>query len=597
MDTIYLTYDNRTLTLSEQGHLRAFHNDGIELTFRPSDTLLGEVYFTGTGRTVRVKSAAPIRRGEHSAEFQTAITNTPGLTLWFRYTIDGAHAGETSVKCEVRLSSEKTLDVDTELRWYLPLRIPAERTSIFAPLFDGRGLRTSRSEPPQYRYVCAGGWGEGETERLAIPMLDESSRDLRFHVTYFADPFFSTGIILSPDHSHVQFRSRFLHDAGGQQFQPRTFGFLLHSGDVDQALQGFFRHALPDTPPGPDWLHEIAMVHYDYLSEKGQGWYRDIDRLVELFSVEDRRRIALTLHGWYDFLGRYSFDDRSGRFDPRWMTMPTGETVPMTIEDIHRRIDYAKKRGFRVLLYFADGLAMDSGASNFAEELLFREADGEPRKHHWSGPDTIAQTFIMDPLHPRVQSFFQTYMQALLEEFGGSIDGLNWDETFTIRAGEISTGDHQGYADRAFMLLCRDLRELVKARNTDIAFLASDCTGLTLPLEDGTLWRAEPAQNALVFDGTYQDSHCSPLAWQYGIFPNYRNVVWSCNWKPVTNFEWTRFGVQAFGAPVAISNGWEDNRGISTYSDVEIRKTVDLFNLRKRERLRLRWLEARSPGQ
>ena len=86
------------------------------------------------------------------------------------------------------------------------------------------------------------------------------------------------------------------------------------------------------------------MVHYDYLSEKGQGWYRDIDRLVELFSVEDRRRIALTLHGWYDFLGRYSFDDRSGRFDPRWMTMPTGETVPMTIEDIHRRIDYAKKR-------------------------------------------------------------------------------------------------------------------------------------------------------------------------------------------------------------------------------------------------------------
>jgi hypothetical protein len=596
MSAILLSYNNWTLELSEQGHILGLRHNGTEIAPGSSDKSLCEVFFVDSGKTVSVTSATLVGRNALSADFEAVVDKTAGLGVHVRYEVTGSNITELAVKCMVGLFSERRPDTDVELRWFLRLHVSAGRPSLFAPLFDGRGLRTSRSEQSQYHYICSGNWGEGESERLAVPVVDESSPDLRFHMSYFADPFFSTGMILPADQSYVLFRSGFLHAAGAQQLQQRIFGFYLHSGDADTALQGFFRHGLPDSPPGPSWLQEIAMVHYDYLSERGEGWFRDIDRLVELVSMDDRRRIALTLHGWYDFLGRYSFDEEKGRFDSRWVTMPTGEKVPMTIEDMHRRIDYARERGFRVLLYFADGLAVDSGASNFSDDLLFRETNGEPRKHHWSGPDTIAQTFIMDPLHPRVRSFFLNYMRALLDEFGDTIDGLNWDETFTIRAGELSIGKYSGYADRAFMLLCKELRELVKARNPTIAFLGSDCTGLTLPLEDGSFWSAEPAQNALVFDGTYQDSHCYPTAWQYGIFPNYRNVLWSCNWKPLTNFEWTRMGVQAFGAPVAISNGWEDNRGISAYSELETKKTMDLFKFRKTQRSRLRWMESRSAG-
>ena len=48
-----------------------------------------------------------------------------------------------------------------------------------------------------------------------------------------------------------------------------------------QVLDAFFALMLPDVPPGPKWLHEIAMIDYDYLSDNGQGWDRDVQLLAE----------------------------------------------------------------------------------------------------------------------------------------------------------------------------------------------------------------------------------------------------------------------------------------------------------------------------
>jgi hypothetical protein len=103
---------------------------------------------------------------------------------------------------------------------------------------------------------------------------------------------------------------------------------------------------------------------------------------------------------------------------------------------------------------------------------------------------------------------------------------------------------------------------------------------------------ARPAQNALVFDGTYQDSQCYFTAWQYGVFPNYRNVLWSCNWQPVKNFEWSVLGVKGFGVPVPISNGWGEDKGISRYSDIETRRLMELFEFRKDRSYKVKWIES-----
>ncbi|MGB5873544.1 MAG: hypothetical protein WBG01_00915 [Bacteroidota bacterium] len=608
MSKLSITNGTWTLELSEHGHLLGLHDGSTRMHVRQKEAAICELLFGSPERNVVVASAQITRKTASSAHFETVLDLGTPVALRFSYEVREPDGHGTAVLCRFQLLPDALLDTDVHLRWFWGVRLTEPGATIFAPLFDGRGLRTNRQRRQEWHYVCVGGWddggGEGKSEsesrsesrRLAVPLIDESAPESRFHVAYFADPFFSTGIALSPDESPEFIQCRFLKDAGAGQFPERTFGLYLHGGGAETALEGFFRHGIENSPPGPAWLHDIAMVHYDFFSEKGEGWFRDIDKLVELFGAEDRTRIALTLHGCYDFLGRYCFNEKTKQLDDKWTVMKGTEGLEMSLREIHKRLAYANERGFRVLLYFADGLAIDSAAPNYDESLVFREPDGTLRTHYWSGPDTSAQTYIMDPLHPGVQDFFRGYMEALLAEFGGEIDGLNWDETFTIKTHDISRGETAGYASRVFMFLCKELREMVKARNPDIAFLASDCTQLSLPLEDGTYWSVNTAQNALVFDGTYQDSQCYPAAWQYGLFPNYRNVLWSCNWKPVENFEWTKLGVRAFGAPVAVSNGWGENRGVSRYSEEEIRKLIELFREKKAQPGRVKWIELGDRG-
>ena len=85
-----------------------------------------------------------------------------------------------------------------------------------------------------------------------------------------------------------------------------------------RALDAFYQYALPDVPPGPQWLHEIAMVDFDYMSDGGKGWFKDIDALAAALSPQNASKVFLCLHGWYDWCGRYSFDAKTKQFDKQW---------------------------------------------------------------------------------------------------------------------------------------------------------------------------------------------------------------------------------------------------------------------------------------
>ncbi len=580
MEHLTITNGFSSLEISSDGHVRALRLATGEVSPWRTPALCELVM---DNDTFPIASARLVHHSSTSASFEAA--GPFGISLSYNLSIAGEGRDRTAIICTVKLAAALTLQTDVHLKWYWGIRMQGSR--LFIPAFDGRGVKASGAGRHRWHYECAGGWGKEPSGRLAIPMIDEEGGG---HCVHFTDPFFSSGIQLQDNEPGVMFLCTFLKEAGESQFVERLFGTTIYRGDIEHGINAYFRYALDASPPGPGWIHDIAMVHYDYLSEKGEGWFHDIDKLEEIIPRGDRHRVALTLHGWYDFLGRYSLN-RSGRFDRRWSAMPGSDRIEMSVDEIHRRLGYAKERGFRVLLYFADGLAVDAASPDFDWGMVFTEPDGSPRKHHWTGPDTLQQTYILNPVHPGVQDFFRRYLRALLDEFGDEIDGLNWDETFTVKAGDIARGNYPGYADRTFLLLCKELRTMVKSRNAEMVLLASDCTGLSLPQEDGSYWKALPAQNALVFDGTYQDSHCNPGAWQYALFPAFRNVVWSCNWKPVTNFEWTIFGVKAFGAPVAISNGWGDCKGVSQYSSSEIRRLMDLFEWRKTQRGRVRWIE------
>lgn len=93
--------------------------------------------------------------------------------------------------------------------------------------------------------------------------------------------------------------------AAGER-QTRHFGLWLARAQSNErfgrSVDAFFRLMLPDVPPGPKWLREIAMVDYDYLSDGGRGFENDVKELARLLTPEERRRTA-------DLLSRLVRDD------------------------------------------------------------------------------------------------------------------------------------------------------------------------------------------------------------------------------------------------------------------------------------------------
>jgi hypothetical protein len=470
------------------------------------------------------------------------------------------------------------------------LRLPGSSTH-FIPLKNGVARRGAGR--PMAAYEFAGSHALDAPTRLALPMVSESNGTLR--LTVCTDPTFTAGF---GETLHWIYADGLPPEDG----ETRVIQTVIHSGEERSAVDAFYATALADVRPGPDWLHDVAMVGYDFLSRNGQGWFADIDALAQLIEPRDRPRVTLALHGWYDLCGRYAFDIRSGQLDRAWTAFPNAKgpdvlaraerkdfaspfhwaaerihalrPVEMTLADMHRRIAYARSRGFRVALYFADGLNSCEGVPNFDPTQVLRWGG-------WSGPETRGRSFAMNPLHPDVPRFFEAYLAALLTEYGREIDALIWDETFYVQGSDLGTEHHRGYAGRAMMNLVKRLA----SSTSNVAFLSSDDVGAVPTYQ---------APYSLMAHGTYQDSSCSPKAWPYGLWPNFRNTLWSCNWAPMKAFDRTEYAADTFDVPVAVSNGYAEDVGIAEMRPDDVKRLMALFNRRKNRRMDITWIEQRD---
>jgi hypothetical protein len=428
--------------------------------------------------------------------------------------------------------------------------------------------------------------------RLPCPFVTYQDADGQ-RVTVASDPYFST--LFTTDHLEWTYpKSIGLEDA----VEKRRLVTVIHGGTPEDALNAFFQYALPEIPPGPQWLHEIALVDYDYMSDAGQGWFKDIDALAAALPAGERSKVFLCLHGWYDWCGRYSFDAKTGKFDEQWTAFGNVERhkdvygtfdvggekldgsfakcspVAMTPQSLRGRLVYAKSRGFRVGLYFADGLNAGTELPGFHQRLVLKPGG-------WIGPDTTGKSYCMNPSTPEVRDFFLRYAEALLRQYGDVIDALVWDETDMIPGNSYGSAEVPGYASRAMMRLVRQIARQAETHDPPVAFLISDCPGVR-----GT------SNYALMAHGTYQDTWCDPIAWRYGIFPNWRNTRWSCCWWPVHKWKWVEFGVRHYQAPVSISNGFGDNTGFSEMSPEMQKKVLDLFHWRAQFRAQMKVMES-----
>ena len=473
--------------------------------------------------------------------------------------------------------------------------LPLENRREFYPMKDGVARREALSAGESL-YEFAGA-NTGAVERqLAMPLISQSAASSNVRITLCSDVDFLTCFGETVHWEYAEGVPR-------REREVRRVYTCLHPGGEDSAIRAFHATALCEVPAGPAWLHDIAMVDYDFLSATGRGWFADIDTLEKVVAPADRGKVLLALHGWYDFCGRYSFDFRAQALDRKWLAFPNAQApefqklaerpdngnayhwaaadiralkpVEMTLADMHGRIQYAKSRGFRVALYFADGLNACDGIPGYDAAKVMRWGG-------WTGPETRGKSFCLNPVHPEVPAFFKAYLAALLEAYGREVDAFVWDETFHAQASDLGAGDYRGYAARAMMELVRDLTLMTGKHRRELAFLASDDVGLVAGYR---------APYALCAHGTYQDSSCAPIGWPYGLFPNIRNTLWSCNWAPHKAFNRTRYGVEIFDVPVAISNGYAEDLGVSEMTIDQLRPILELFAARKQRRMEITWIE------
>jgi len=555
---------------------------------------------------------------------QPSVSRQEGFRLIFRY--DFAAQDSFSVNYELELAErspslvtlkqmvgiEAARKIAENVKLVLPrnVQLPYEHRQVFLPMKNGIGRRKEilgYESENEYVYAMAGSYeAMGKPQLLAIPMVDEYAEQTDLRLTHSTDPYFSSYFYLAEGEKAGSINCVYPAEVGVKK-EERVVYTGVHRGGDKGGMEVFYATTLEEVRAGPEWQHEVAMVDYDYLSKNGEGWFRDIDALTKLVASVDRSKVFLALHGWYGYIGQYAFDWRKGVFfkewtafpnalDPHFQSLPdapnngTGyiwqknsvkavRPVPMSLADMHRRIHYAKDRGFRVGIYYADGTNAGDGVKEVYDPSKVLHSGG------WEGPDTKGKTYAQNPLHPEVREFFLKYIQALLDEYGEEVDGFVWDEPYTVGTNDLGPAAAPGYASRGMMTLMKEVAATVANYSSQLAFFSSDDIGAWYMFE-------QAAPYALVTHGTYQDSWCAPVAWPYGLFPNYRNVLWSCNWAPITRYECSRYAVETFAVPVAISNGaFGDDIGVGDMTAEQQRKIMDLFSKRKQGRMDITWIE------
>jgi hypothetical protein len=474
---------------------------------------------------------------------------------------------------------------------------PARR--VFAPSRDGIGEEVLNAHDRQWLWGLngAGRTGRGPAERLALPMLSESTSGSALRVTQIADPSFTTSFRLAhlPSGRPGEFSWVYTGaQAPMQESEMRILWTVVHTGAADEALRAWSATALADVPPGPSWIHDVALCHVDALSRDGQGWFEEIEALERLIPRSDRAKAVVILHGWYDLVGRYTFDETAGRLDDAWTAFaaaaPVGAAdarrpVQMSKAEVRRRLAHARDRGFRVGLAFAEGLVACEGVKELALPDLMLSGTNR------TGPDQVGKAYVLNPLHARVQGRYLAYLKALLAEYGPAIDVLVWFDTSDVREGATGAGAARGYAARAMMRLVRDLAREAARNRPDLAFFVGDALG---PALEGTAPRADAPPYALVAHGCCAAGAYRPDAIPYGLIPTLRNALWPVPRPGPAPLDALRFAVEHYGVPVGTSSGWPDSRGPSRMEESERRALADLFQARAARRRQVPWLA--EPG-
>jgi len=586
-----LARDGWTLVLSPQGGILSLSDRaGRELVRRGAGDSLVRAGLVPPGRTpaevelddlVACRTPEKAERTPDGAVYDYALA--PRIPIHLH---DEIHFVAVNGAPAIRRTIHVTIDApplaaDLAVSVGHPLGLPGAGRRVFVPTRPGIGEEVLVAPGRSWLWAFGGGSRRGPSaERLAIPLLSETADGAPLRLTTFADPSFTTGFRLAPDTAGPPGEVDWVL-AGAKvplrETEARTIWTVIHAGTPDDALAVWTAAAFAGVPEGPAWRHDVALVHTDFLSRDGRGWLEDVDALARLVPETDRPKALLLLHGWYDAVGRYAYDAKAGAFDAAWTALPgaAGGGVPMSVAEVVRRLSYARERGFRAGLVFAEGLLACDGAKDAfpADQALARSAR--------TGPDQAGKALLLNPCHPRVQARFAAYHQALLEACGASLDALAWLETGDIAPGATGPAEAPGYAARALMRMAQGLAAETTRARPGIAFLSGDACGPAA---------ADASPVALMAHGTCPAGGYRPSDLPYALFPCLRNAIWPVPRGAQVPAAAQRDAVLRLGVPVATSCGWGDEPGWARMGEAERDALIDLFRARAARPRRPAWL-------
>jgi len=470
------------------------------------------------------------------------------------------------VTCE--LKPQDPLPFDLSVRQSGLIEGLAQAEAIL-PQRDGQVARGAiRQQEPLQAYWFLGSGSTRAGRELALPLIGLRSKDGGSDMLSFAtDPYLGVQYRLSaigdaPGTVSLELASTFSGSLTPLSTETRMIEIAVHRDRTEDLFKTFYQ-TIPDIKPGPSWVHDIQLNHYDYIAKAGRSLEPDLDELARRIPEKYRKHVLVCLHGYYDYLGRYTFNSKTRRIDDAWKSYDDhAQLLAMTKQELHRRIRLVKDRGFRCAIYYFDALACDDAGPEFNSAWIWRDAGGNPKTWgYWQKrPDSTGHTnYMLNPAHPEVRQWFLDYTKALIAEYGRDLDGFAWDETNAVQQGTTANlGSRMIEADRAMMRLVADVTREVQrgwTLNPDLALLTSDNVDAHGPSQELQV------PFCLVAHGTYQDSWCDPKGWSPGLLPNHRNCLISCNWAPIKNRDWNRIAVEKYGLPQGVSNGYGDDRG------------------------------------
>lgn len=559
--------------------------------------------FTAAGRT---RTDMPMKLDSHSTEDEKAILN-------YSVTLPGNYSKVTctyQVECQLQENAKKDLLIcETKLRFSEPVKMTFSTDQRFS--MHGKPVKTLTiperlgivrthdiNGAPEAYFDIGRAVGRDDTQ-LALPAIGVNFK--KYSLGIAADPYIGTEFIPSmigegkEEYTQLSLVSRYYGSLVPVQSEDKTTTLEFHREGIDGTLNNFY-NAIPDIKSGPDWIHDIQLTFYEYISDTGATFKTDLDELAKRIPEEYRKHVLVCVHGYYDYLGRYSYNHKTKTFDDEWDAYDNDKKhLPMTKEKLHDLLRLVKSYGFRCAIYYSDALAYDGLNPDLNKDWLLMDETGKPaRWWYWQRrPDKHdkEENYVMDPSNPEVQEWFMDYTKAYMREFGKDLDAMIWDETHCIKQGQLAkTPRGMVHIDRELMKLVAEVTREVQngwSTNPDFALLLSD---------NVMMHGAKHIPFCLVSHGTWQDSTCNPKAWAPGMIPNFRNCLMSCNWFPVRNRSFNRIAVEDFGLPQGLTNGWGDNLGPSEMPEEVISEVIDNFLKRcKSGKDRTRYLLPRTP--